>query len=84
MRSPPTRTNLSVRVGGLCNPSTDFNRRLMISPRSRVSVFYPPKNYPRLISVLSERLRTNIRRGLAGLLTGTWLLRETLAKQERI
>jgi hypothetical protein len=43
-----------------------------------------PKNYPRLIQALSERSRTNIRRGLAGLLTGTWLLRETLAKQERI
>jgi hypothetical protein len=27
MQSPPTRTNLAVRVGGLCIMSHDFNRR---------------------------------------------------------
>jgi hypothetical protein len=26
MRSPPTRTGFSVRVGGLCSTSPDFNR----------------------------------------------------------
>ncbi len=27
MQSPPSRTSLLVRVGGLCNISHDFNRR---------------------------------------------------------